>query len=103
MFESLLNLVRGPKVDFSQLVKDGGIILDVRSKGEYTQGHIKNSIHIPVDQLTNNLTKLKNKDQAIITCCASGMRSGAAKKILESNGYKKVYNGGSWISLQTKI
>jgi rhodanese-related sulfurtransferase len=103
MFDSLLNLVRGPKVDFSQLVKEGGIILDVRSKGEYAQGHIKGSIHIPVDQLANNLTKLKNKDQAIITCCASGMRSGAAKNILTSNGYKQVYNGGSWISLQTKI
>jgi len=103
MFEALLNLVRGPKVDFDQLVKEGGIILDVRSKGEYAQGHIKGSIHIPVDQLASNLAKLKHKEKAIITCCASGMRSDTAKRILESNGYQKVYNGGSWISLETKI
>ncbi len=104
MLESLKSLIGlGPSVDYQQLVKQGAIILDVRSKGEYQQGHIKGSMHIPVDQLSNNLAKLKGKDTAIITCCASGMRSGAAKKILQSNGYKEVHNGGSWISLQSKI
>jgi rhodanese-related sulfurtransferase len=31
------------------------------------------------------------------------MRSGAAKKILESKGYKAVFNGGGWSSLQNKL
>ncbi|MBI3232034.1 MAG: rhodanese-like domain-containing protein [Candidatus Doudnabacteria bacterium] len=104
MLDSLKSLIGlGPTVDYQQLVKQGAIILDVRSKGEYQQGHIKGSTHIPVDQLSNNLSKLKSKDTVVITCCASGMRSGMAKKILQSNGYKEVYNGGSWISLQSKI
>lgn len=93
----------GPKVDFANLVKQGAIILDVRSKGEYTGGHIKGSINIPVDTLSNNLAKLKDKNQTIITCCASGMRSASAKSILKSNGYSQVYNGGGWSSLQNKI
>ena len=92
----------GPSADYEQLVKDGATILDVRSKGEYAGGHIKGSINIPVDQLKANLSRL-NKQKPIITCCASGMRSGTAKGILESNGYTNVYNGGSWIGLQQKI
>jgi rhodanese-related sulfurtransferase len=92
----------GPKVDYSQLVKQGAIILDVRSKSEYQGGHIKGSINISVDTLSNNLSKLK-KDKPIITCCASGMRSASAKNILKSNGFTEVHNGGGWSSLQNKI
>lgn len=92
----------GPKVDYADLVKQGAIILDVRSKGEYQGGHIKGSINIPVDILNNNLNKLK-KDKPIITCCASGMRSASAKSILKSNGFTEVHNGGGWSSLQNKM
>jgi rhodanese-related sulfurtransferase len=93
----------GPKVSYAELVKEGAIILDVRSKGEFAGGHIKGSLNIAVDQLSNNLDKLKDKNKAIITCCASGMRSASAKGILLAKGYTKVYNGGSWFSLQNKI
>ena len=42
MIETLKRLLGfGPSVDYSQLVKNGAIILDVRSKGEYAGGHIK--------------------------------------------------------------
>jgi phage shock protein E len=84
-------------------LKEGAVILDVRTKGEYTQGHIKGSINIPVDQLSTNLGKLANKNNAIIACCASGMRSGVAEGILKSNGYNQVHNGGSWSGLQNKL
>jgi phage shock protein E len=93
----------GPKVDFAQLIKEGAIIVDVRTKGEYQQGHIKGSLNIAVDTLRNNLSKLKDKNKPVITCCASGMRSASAKSILISNGYANVYNGGGWNSLQNKI
>lgn len=104
MLESIKNILgMGAKTDYRELVKQGAIILDVRSKGEFISGHIKNAINIPVDQLNQNLSKLKDKDRCIICCCASGMRSGTAKRILESHGYKAVYNGGGWISLEKKI
>lgn len=91
------------KVNYTDLVKQGAIILDVRSNTEYLNGHIKDSINIPVDTLRNNLFKLKDKNQPIITCCASGMRSASAKSILKSSGFTKVYNGGGWSSLNNKI
>ncbi len=93
----------GPGVNYAELVKNGAIILDVRSKGEFAGGHIKGAINISVDTLRNNLSKLKDKNQPIITCCASGMRSASAKSILKSNGYTQVYNGGGWGSLQSKL
>lgn len=91
------------KVDFSELVKQGAVILDVRSKSEYQGGHIRGAINISVDQLGSNLHQLKDKTKPVITCCASGMRSASAKNILKSNGFSEVHNGGGWISLQNKI
>lgn len=93
----------GPGVNYAELVKNGAIILDVRSKAEFAGGHIKGSVNISVDTLRNNLSKLKNKNKPVITCCASGMRSASAKGILTANGFTQVYNGGVWYSLQSKI
>lgn len=93
----------GPKVEYAQLVKQGAIIIDVHSKGEFAGGHIKGSVNIPVDQLGSHIAKLKSKNAPIITCCASGMRSASAKSILKSNGFTEVYNGGPWGSLRNKI
>ena len=104
MIQTIKNLLGiGPKTDYSELIKQGAIVLDVRSKGEFAGGHIKNAINIPVDQLSSSLTKLKDKNKCIVCCCASGMRSGTAKRILESNGYHAVYNAGNWYSLQSKL
>ena len=90
----------GPKVNLRELIAQGAIVIDVRSKGEYSGGHVKGSLNIPLDQLGNDLQKLKNKEQIIITCCASGMRSATAKGILKSRGYRNVHNGGSWHKVQ---
>jgi len=92
-----------PKADFAELVKEGAIILDVRTKGEYGTGHIRGSVNIPVEQLHKNLHKFKDKKRPIITCCQSGMRSSSAKGILTSNGFTNVHNGGRWQSLNYKL
>jgi len=93
----------GPKVDLSELVKEGATILDVRTKGEYAAGHIRGSVNIPVEKLSANLNKLKGKNKPVITCCASGSRSASAKGILTSNGFTNVHNGGAWSSLRSKL
>jgi len=104
MINTIKNLFgMGSKTDYAQLVKEGAIILDVRSRGEFESGHIRGSMNIPVDQLLNNLNKLKDKRKTIITCCASGMRSASAKNLLKSKGYSEVYNGGGWSSLQGRL
>ena len=105
---NMINLLKrllglGPAVNFKELIQQGAVIIDVRSKGEYRGGHIQGSINIPVDELRQNLGKLKDKNQVIITCCASGMRSASAKSILKASGYAKVHNGGGWSSLKSKL
>ena len=103
MIETIKKLLgMGPQTDYNALLKSGAIILDVRTKGEYQSGHIKGSINIPLQTLEANIGKLK-KDKPVITCCASGMRSASAKGILQSKGFKEVYNGGGWASLQSKL
>ena len=94
-----LDLIFGKKVNFQEVISNGAIILDVRTKGEYQSGHLKNSINIPIDNLPQKIVKL-NKNKPIITCCASGARSASARRILKSNGFEQVYNGGSWYSLR---
>jgi len=87
-----------PKQSISDLLAAGAVIVDVRSKGEFQSGHLKNAINIPLDALSSNLSKLK-LDKPVITCCASGMRSGSARSLLQKKGYN-VVNGGSWVSLK---
>lgn len=102
MLDVIKNLFGMDKTDYANLVKQGAVIVDVRSKSEFAGGHIKGSLNIPVDQLEKNLSKL-SKDETFITCCASGMRSASAKSILQNNGYENVHNGGGWMSLNNKI
>lgn len=103
MMNTLKNLLgMTPAVDYKELVRQGAQIIDVRTPAEFAGGHIKGSVNIPLDTLTKNLSRIK-KDKPVITCCASGMRSGSAKNILQANGYQEVHNGGGWSGLQHKL
>lgn len=103
MFKTIKSILGfGLKVDFKELLKQGAVIVDVRTKPEFKQGHIKKSINIPLDTIQNEFKKL-NKNKPVITCCASGIRSWFAKNKLKGNGFTEVYNGGGWMRLNTKI
>ncbi len=101
MIEALKNIFGlRSKVDYKELIANGAIVLDVRSKGEFTSGHVSGSINIPVNELSNHLKKFKDKKKPIIAVCASGMRSASAKGILKAAGFENVHNAGSWYSLK---
>jgi len=103
MLQAIKNLLGFvPKVDYRDLIQKGAVIIDVRTPNEFRGGHIKSALNIPLNNLASQVSKIK-KDKPVITCCASGMRSASAKSYLQSNGFKEVYNGGSWMSLQNKI
>jgi len=92
---------QAPKMDILELVGKGAVIVDVRTPGEFAGGHVKGSVNIPLDQLTQNLHKLR-KDQPVITCCKSGMRSGSAVEILKDHGYE-AHNGGPWTNVDRQL
>lgn len=77
------------------LLEEGAIVVDVRSSAEYKTGHGKKSHNIPLQAISTNADSLRMQNRVIITCCASGMRSGKAAKILNKSGVE-AYNGGSW-------
>jgi phage shock protein E len=89
----------GERIDLGALIANGAIIIDVRTVGEFQNGHLKKSVNLPLNTLPNSVSKL-DKSKPIITCCASGMRSASAKSILKSNGFTEVHNGGSWMNLK---
>ena len=103
MFEFLKRLFsKGPETDFASLVRNGAVIVDVRTPGEFKSGHIKGALNIPVDQIRSRTAELKKKGKPVITCCRSGSRSGMARSILQSAGIE-CHNGGAWDRLRDRI
>ena len=86
----------GPKVDCHELLKNGAVLIDVRTPSEYSAGHVKGSTNIPLDKIKTKVDKIKQLKKPVVLCCRSGMRSGQATSILKSAGVQEVYNGGAW-------
>jgi len=84
------------------MLAEGAIIVDVRTPQEFNEGHISNSLNIPVQQIEARISTLKKKDKPVILCCKSGGRAGRAKGILQRSGIKCM-NGGSWGGLNYLI
>lgn len=69
------------------------VVLDVRENNEYTTGHIRDSIHIPLSVLSKRVNELeKYKGKTILTVCRSGGRSNTACRTLNKQGFEKVNN-----------
>jgi rhodanese-related sulfurtransferase len=82
----------GP-MDAVRLMNQGALLLDVRSQAEFDSGHILDARHVPQDQVASSAESLKKyKDKVVIACCESGMRSGAAARVLQGQGFTKVVN-----------
>ncbi len=85
-----------------EFVAKGAVIIDVRTPGEFSGGHIKESKNIPLNTIENQIDNIKKLNKPVIACCASGMRSAQATSILKSNGIEAM-NGGGWSSLENKL
>ncbi len=84
-----------PAVDLEAIIEEGAFLVDVRTPGEFAEGHVNGSVNIPLDKVQTQLVQFKNKKN-IIVFCRSGARSGQAKNILKQNGFTHVINGGTW-------
>jgi len=83
-------------IDLPSLIKNGALVIDTRTSGEFAGGHIEGAINIPYDMIANVIGKYEtDKSKPIIVYCHSGARSAAAKKSLMAAGYTNVVNGGS--------
>jgi rhodanese-related sulfurtransferase len=78
-----------------ELKKNGAVLIDVRSAGEFANGNAPGTINIPLQELSSRLDQIP-KSSPIVLCCASGTRSGMAKLLLLKNGFRNVHNIGAW-------
>jgi phage shock protein E len=78
-------------------LKDGALVIDVRSSAEFNSGHLPNAINLPVEEIETALPRrVKDKNQVLLLHCQSGMRSGVAKSRLTGLGYANAFNLGSY-------
>ncbi|KFF01117.1 sulfurtransferase [Chryseobacterium formosense] len=82
-----------------KLIKNGAIILDVRTEKEYKTGHIAGSQNISLGEIRERYTEL-DKNKTYITVCSHGLRSVKVENILKEKGFKHIHNGGAWSDLQ---
>lgn len=68
------------------VMEENYVVLDVRTKEEYEEGHVVDAIHIPYDEINEDISLDKSK--IIIVYCRSGRRSGIATTTLEKLGYE---------------
>lgn len=69
------------------------ILVDVRTEGEYMQGHLKGAINIPHYEIEDRYKEItSDKEKKIVTICSLGARSTIASEKLVKLGYKNVYN-----------
>ena len=83
--------------DAATYLKNGALVIDVRTAGEFSSGHLTNAINIPLDEIATAVPqRVKDKSQVLLLHCASGMRSGMAQKKLKALGYTNAFNLGSY-------
>lgn len=80
--------------DISSWIKNGALIVDVRTPAEFENAHFPGAINIPLQDIEKRINEFGPRDGRIIVYCRTGNRSGKAKTFLESRGYKNVLNGG---------
>ena len=83
------------------MLKSETKVIDVRTPAEYSEGHLKGSINIPLNEIPEHINDLKDI-KGLIVCCASGIRSSKATIILKQNGIE-CRDGGSWLNLNHLI
>ena len=82
---------------------DSIVYVDVRTQAEYDAGHVEGAIHIPHTEMEARHEELAPySDQRIVVYCRSGRRSGIAERILESEGFDNVINGGGLRDLRAR-
>jgi rhodanese-related sulfurtransferase len=81
--------------NFDKKLKESkeAILIDVRTPGEYAQGHLANAVSIDIyaSDFKSRVGKL-DKTKPVFVYCKAGSRSGSAVNIMEEMGFKEVYD-----------
>jgi phage shock protein E len=83
--------------DARRHLRDGALLVDVRTPGEFSAGSVRGAINVPLSDLPDGMAKhCPDKNRVLLLHCQSGGRSGMAAAKLRSAGYTRVFNVGSF-------
>ncbi len=86
-----------PAAQARELVKGGGLLVDVRSPGEYEAGHLEGAVNLPLATLEEAVKApaLRAAERDLVVYCRSGHRSAQAAARLKRAGFTRVFDLGS--------
>ena len=83
-------------------IRNGALVIDVRTPEEFAKGHLDGALNIPYDRISERAAELgTDKNRDIVLYCRSGRRSGIAQKTLEQMGFTSLLNAGGYDDLKT--
>jgi len=92
---ALTRLGKVSRAKAHELVSSGALLVDVRTETEFASGHLNGAISMPLARLSEGAPSLREKHKPIVVYCASGIRSGAARRVLRRVGVEEVYDLGA--------
>ena len=100
----LFNLFKRKDMDqkIKEYLEKGAIVLDVRTKEEWDEGHTAGAEHIVLSIIPLEIEQIKSWNKPVIAVCRSGARSGQAEQFLKQNGVDAI-NGGPWQNVDQHI
>ncbi len=81
--------------EIQEYLEKGAIVLDVRTLGEWNEGHSEVAKHIVLNTIPENVAEIKSWNKPVIAVCRSGARSGQATEFLLNHDID-IINGGPW-------
>ena len=101
-----LDFLRGPDMDAGveqYRQTPGALLLDVRTEGEYAEGHVPGAKNLPLQALEGIAALAPAKDTPLYVYCRSGARSSQAAGQLQRMGYTRVTNIGGIMNYRGKV
>ena len=100
----LFNLFKRKNMDqeIKEYLAKGAIVLDVRTKEEWDEGHVAGAEHIVLTIIPLEIEQIKSWNKPVIAVCRSGARSGQAAQFLKENGVD-IINGGPWQNVDQHV
>ena len=88
------------KMAAKEKIKQGALVIDVRTPDEFAAGHYDNATNIPVSDIAGRVAEIGGTNRAIVVYCAAGVRAAKAKAILQKAGFSDVTNAGGLSDLK---
>lgn len=73
----------------AKLQKEPVVLVDVREASEYTAGHLRGAVNIPLRSLTQHLDQIP-QDRPVVLYCSTGYRTAMGVMALQMLGYENV-------------